>query len=85
MDNITLYSRFPNRDVAQAFNTLQYRERLSETDRDLDSIPLIKKLKSYLNINPSKDDADAMFRDRMKLIINDSINKYIKTLERLRL
>ena len=85
MNNIALYSKFPNRDVAQAFNTLQFWKRQSEWNSKLDPLPLIKELKNFFTIYHATDDTDAVFRDKIKLIINDSLNDYIKTIEKLRL
>ena len=85
MNNITLYSKFPNRDVAQTFNTLQNWISGSDRDKNMEELlPIIIKLKDFYKSNYTRN-SDGYYWDRIKMLINESIEKYLKNIEDLKI
>ena len=84
MNGIHFYSKFPDRDIAQAFNKLKNRMKgINIEQRMNDLLPLIQEIRSFYNTH--KTDNDTQFYDHIKLELNAAIEDYVKQLNKLKL
>ena len=80
MNNITLISKFPDRDSAMTFYKLLNWNRGSKT---VDVLPLLKEMKSFYSFNHNSI-TDEMFWDRIKRCVDKVVEDYKKTFDTLK-
>lgn len=85
MNMIHFYSKFPDRDIAEAFNTLKYRRDAIDVESRMNNLlPLIQKIHSFYKINTTGNH-DAKFYDQIKLELNAAIDDYVRHVNKQRL
>ena len=84
MNEIHFYSKFPDRDIAQAFNKLKNRLKGSNIDKEMNNLlPLIQEIRSFYSTHRTNN--EAKFYDQIKLELNAAIDDYVKQLNKLKM
>ena len=84
MNSISLYSKFPNRDIAQSYNSLLNWNEEPNNEKRGEILPLVNKLREYYK-NTDKNNSDALLLDQVKLIVNKSIDDYLNYISELKI
>ena len=79
MNNITMISKFPDRDIATAYYKIKnYNREMT------DVVPLLQKMKWFYSSN-YESNTDELFWDRIRKSIDNTIEAYKKLIDTLKL
>lgn len=81
MNNITLISKFPDRDIVTAYYNMKNWNRGA---KPIDTLPLLEKIKKFYTLN-CREINDELFWDKIRKTVDEIIENYQKTIDTLRI